>query len=159
MLVKTPNATPVLKSVSGINLIVKSIAPAISQQAVKHKTDLTRVLTSPIVSEPMLSFSSIFCFRLIFLFAIFINIARKVIKPKPPIWISDIITTCPKADQVVKVSNGTRPVMQVAEVAVNNASINDMLPTFELTGSIKSPVPKSINKAKPNATIFGYDCE
>lgn len=86
-------------------------------------------------------------------------IDRMVIKPRPPIWIRQIITICPKIVQFVKVSNGTSPVMQVAEVAVNRASIYEAPPVFELIGKLNKTEPISISKANPQATILGYVIE
>ena len=44
---------------------------------------------------------------------------------QPPIWIKMSTTICPNKLQVVIVGNVTRPVTQVAVVAVNNASMYD----------------------------------
>ena len=65
------------------------------------------------------------------------------------------MTICPNTLQVLKVSNGTRPVIQVADVAVNRASMYDTLLSFVLIGSDNSNEPISIIAAKPIATIFG----
>ena len=43
--------------------------------------------------------------------------------PKPPIWMSSRITTCPNGLQWVAVSTTTRPVTQAALVAVKSASM------------------------------------
>ncbi|MNZ65510.1 hypothetical protein D3C78_837070 [compost metagenome] len=77
-----------------------------------------------------------------------------VINPKPPTWISAIITVFPKMVNVVPVSSTTSPVTQVADVAVNNASIK--LTAFPLVlemGSISSKAPIRMIDAKPSTII------
>ncbi len=69
------------------------------------------------------------------------------------------MTICPNTLQLLKVSNGTSPVMQVADADVNKASINAALPCFELIGSVKSTAPIIMISANPTATIFGYVSE
>jgi len=47
--------------------------------------------------------------------------------PSPPIWIRIIITHCPKGVKKDPVSTTTNPVTQVADVAVNRASVQEKL--------------------------------
>jgi len=79
-----------------------------------------------------------------------------VIKPKPPIWIRIIITVFPKIVNEVPVSSTTSPVTQVAEVEVNNASINSTeFPLVLEMGNISSKAPIRIIDAKPSTSICG----
>jgi hypothetical protein len=55
------------------------------------------------------------------------------------------------------VSYITRPVTQVAEVAVNSASMKLTLPVFIDIGSIKRIVPTTITAKKLKATSLGYE--
>ena len=52
----------------------------------------------------------------------------RVTRPKPPTWIRTRITACPNTVNWVQVSRTTRPVTQVALVAVNMASITRIRP-------------------------------
>ena len=54
-------------------------------------------------------------------------------------------------------SNITRPVTQLADVAVNRASTNDVLPFFEEIGSISNVVPIAIKIIKLSATSLAYE--
>ena len=81
-----------------------------------------------------------------------------VINPKPPIWIRQSSTICPKRDQWVKVSTTIRPVTQVALVAVNTAVIKGVdSPFLDAIGSIKAKEPASIMRKNPRAIICGPD--
>ena len=74
------------------------------------------------------------------------------IKPRPPIWMSRRMTHLPKSDQCTAVPTVTRPVTQVALVAVNSASIKGVArPLFAAQGSVSSSVPVRIMSAKPTA--------
>ena len=77
-------------------------------------------------------------------------IDAKVMTPKPPIWISNRMTTCPNPLQCVAVSTMTCPVTHRAETAVNSASIGVAPPgpAFAI-GSSSSPVPIRMPRAKP----------
>ena len=78
-----------------------------------------------------------------------INADIRVITPRPPIWIITRITICPKRLQVEKVGSVTRPVTQVAVVAVNNASVYGMgIWSAELIGSANSRLPSMITLRK-----------
>lgn len=59
----------------------------------------------------------------------------KVMKPRPPSWMSVRITSWPKTVQLVNVSRTTRPVTQVALVEVNRASRNPAGSPREAMGS------------------------
>ena len=76
-----------------------------------------------------------------------------VTKPRPPICISSAITACPNTVQLVKVSATMSPVTQVAEVAVNRQSKNDVLPLFEENGSHSSSVPARIIIRNPRHSV------
>ena len=79
-------------------------------------------------------------------------IDASVIKPSPPIWMSSRIIACPKPDQCVAVPTVTRPVTQVAEVAVNSASRNAVgAPLRDETGRVSSSAPVRIMIRKPSA--------
>ena len=93
-----------------------------------------------------LVYSFIICRSLIpsFLRRINVNPVVKVISPKPPIWINNSITTCPKALHWDHVSNTVRPVTQVLEVAVKRASINVGEVLRCDMGSINNKVPAMI---------------
>ncbi len=55
----------------------------------------------------------------------------KVIKPRPPSWISARIITWPVIVKSLPVSSTARPVTQTAEFDVKSASINDIPCTVE----------------------------
>ena len=74
-----------------------------------------------------------------------------VMKPRPPIWMSVMITIWPKVVQPVKVSRTIRPVTQVALVAVNSASSGAAGAPLEAMGSISSPAPIRITRKKLSA--------
>ena len=85
MLVKSDIYTPRLNPASGIKRVESNAAPASSHEKVKIITDEKSRLTSPRLSEPTLSFKSIFCLRLIFCFVIRTASDKSVINPSPPI--------------------------------------------------------------------------
>ena len=65
-----------------------------------------------------------------------------VMKPSPPIWTKNNITTCPNVVKSVAMVLTTSPVTQVALVAVNRASTNDSEPGAVVDhGSISSAAP------------------
>ena len=65
--------------------------------------------------------------------------------PSPPIWMRNRMTTCPNILHAVAVGNVTRPVTQVAVVAVNNASMYDTAtPSRALIGSANNTLPQRI---------------
>src|SRR5699024_1759436 len=64
-----------------------------------------------------------------------------VISPSPPSLIAIMITVRPKVDQWVPVSTVTRPVTQIAETAVNSASVRSVrTPSVVAAGSDSSTV-------------------
>lgn len=74
--------------------------------------------------------------------------------PRPPIWIIARMTSSPKVDQWVAVSTVTRPVTQVAEVAVNSAVSRSVdSPGSAASGVIRAAVPAAITTAKPSMTV------
>lgn len=75
----------------------------------------------------------------------------KVMKPRPPSWMSVRITSWPKTVQLVNVSRTTRPVTQVALVEVNRASRNPAGSPREAMGSISSPAPARMTSRNPTA--------
>ena len=82
-----------------------------------------------------------------------------VTNPSPPIWISSIITTCPNAVQLVKVSVTISPVTQVADTAVNRQSKNGVPPLFDEIGSHSSSAPVSIIARNPmHRVCAGRSC-
>ena len=69
----------------------------------------------------------------------------KVMNPKPPIWMSRMMTIMPKAFQCTAVGTAMSPVTQVAEVAVSSASKKSVhSPLLEEMGSASRKVPKRI---------------
>ncbi len=69
--------------------------------------------------------------------------------PKPPIWMSTMITTWPNGDQKVGVSTTMCPVTQTALVAVNSASMKVAGRPWVATGNESSAVPRA--STPPNA--------
>ena len=68
-----------------------------------------------------------------------------VTTPMPPIWMSRRMTPWPKGDQNWAVSWTTRPVTQVAEVAVNRASRKEApSPDWVETGRVSRQAPTRI---------------
>ena len=79
-------------------------------------------------------------------------IVAKVMKPRPPVWISTSSTTWPKVEYTVPVSRTTSPVTHTAEVEVNSASNQPTRPgSAHAAGSDKSALPMRISAAKPAA--------
>ena len=72
----------------------------------------------------------------------------RVTSPRPPTWISSRITACPKYENCVQVSHTTRPVTQVALVAVNMASSTSSLPWRLAMGRLSRKVPSAITMTK-----------
>ena len=82
------------------------------------------------------------CFRPIFRPENIKMATAMVTTPMPPTWISRRITPCPKGDQNSAVSWITRPVTQVAEVAVNSASRKGTRsPDWVATGRLSRQAP------------------
>ena len=81
-----------------------------------------------------------------------------VMIPSPPICISTKITICPKTLQVVAVGSVTRPVTQVAVVAVNRASMYETLsPFLALIGSDNNALPTNMAIKKLSIMICVVD--
>jgi len=79
---------------------------------------------------------------------------ENVIYPKPPICISVNITNLPNKEKYVPVSRHTRPVTQVAEVAVKSEFAKFVsCPFAEENGRDRSTVPVSITRRKLKTTI------
>ena len=77
-----------------------------------------------------------------------------VMTPRPPIWIKTRITTWPKVLQVDTVVTVTRPVTQVAVVAVNRASrYGTGLPSAALMGRASRRLPIKIIPRKLSMII------
>lgn len=83
-----------------------------------------------------------------------INVAI-VTKPSPPNWNNMSNTTCPKVVSWVPVSMTARPVTQVAEVAINKASIKDIFPDVEEMGRLSRNVPAVISIMNPKDKTLG----
>jgi hypothetical protein len=73
---------------------------------------------------------------------------EKVIMPNPPHWMSTSTTHWPKRLSRLPVSTTTRPVTQVADVAVNRASTGESRGPLTAAGSINNMVPIMIKSAK-----------
>ncbi len=81
------------------------------------------------------------------------KIVAAAMKPRPPICISNMMTTWPNVENSVPVSRTTSPVTHTAEVDVNSASGKPTLsPVEEEMGSVRSSAPISMTVAKPSAT-------
>ena len=77
------------------------------------------------------------------------------IKPRPPISIRLMMTIWPKPLHWVQVSYSTRPVTQVAEVAVNRAGRKPQLtPERDAMGSVSRSAPSRMMSAKAMAMIL-----
>ena len=77
-----------------------------------------------------------------------------VMKPRPPIWMRTMMTTCPKREKVTPVFTTVRPVTQTAEVAVNRASTKPRLSlSFVATGRVRSKAPSRTTAKKPMVRI------
>ena len=103
---------------------------------------------------PKLSCAIICCFRPSF--GARLNAAKiaKVIKPKPPDWMSNKIINCPKWLNDSLRFTTDKPVIVTAEVAVNKASIQLTLPLLA-KGSFNNIVPSTIKLRKPIANNEG----
>ena len=78
--------------------------------------------------------------------------------PRPPIWISTMMTVFPNADQYVAVSCSTSPVTQEAETAVNSVVISGArVPSAVAIGRLKSSVPSPIRIRNPRAMICVWE--
>jgi hypothetical protein len=76
-----------------------------------------------------------------------IKTVEKVMIPNPPHWMRSRTTHWPNKLKRLPVSTTTRPVTQVAEVAVNNASIGGSVGSAA-TGNISRAVPTIMSPAK-----------
>ena len=126
-----------------------SSAPISSISTVVFRIKPVRRTIPPTCGAAMESCMVLLCQRPIFMPDARITAIPIVITPIPPIWISVMITHCPKNDQYVAVSCTISPVTQVAEVAVNSASGNGVNTCCaEEIGSISSRVPAIISPKK-----------
>ena len=76
----------------------------------------------------------------------------KLMMPRPPSWMSTMMTAWPKGVQYVPVSSNTSPVRETAKVAVKSAGRNGVhCGTLAEIGSIKSTVPTRMSRIKPAA--------
>ena len=72
-----------------------------------------------------------------------------VMMPRPPIWIRQRMTACPKMLHEVTVGTTTRPVTHVAVVEVKSASIKGVkLPVADDIGSMSKSAPIKIAAMK-----------
>ena len=78
-----------------------------------------------------------------------------VIKPRPPICISERMTSLPNRVNTSPVFTTVRPVTQTAEVAVNSASIKVMsVPSFTVAKGMHSrPAPIKTTDKNPSVRI------
>ena len=77
-----------------------------------------------------------------------------VIMPSPPIWISTMITNCPKLVNVLGTSIVVRPVTQTALVVVNSESIHERCtPGWMQRGISSTPEPTRMITMKLTASI------
>ena len=91
----------------------------------------------------------------IFLLVTDTAVIQSVMKPNPPIWMSDRITPCPNVDQCAYVSVKTKPVTQVAEVEVKKEVKSEISsPSCTEIGRLRSNVPSRIMKQYPARRIF-----
>ena len=75
-----------------------------------------------------------------------------IINPKPPTSIRPKMISCPPIFQCSLVVNVVSPVTQVAEVAVNKASINGVpSPEFVNIGKVNNTLPNKMIPPKPKA--------
>jgi hypothetical protein len=75
----------------------------------------------------------------------------RVIIPRPPTCINNIITICPNSVHCVRVSATTIPVKHAADVEVNNAPKKPILfPSFDAKGRFKKKAPNIIISKKLN---------
>ena len=77
-----------------------------------------------------------------------------VTRPRPPTWMRRSSTACPKNVNCVQVSRTTRPVTQVALVAVNRASTSPSRPCLLAMGRLSSSVPAAITSRKLTQMIW-----
>jgi len=80
-----------------------------------------------------------------------------VMMPKPPNWIRNRITHCPKRLKALPVSTTVRPVTQTAEVAVKRAFMKPRRWPVEAEGNIRSKVPTAISRMNPPTEIRAGD--
>ena len=77
-----------------------------------------------------------------------------VMKPKPPTWMSRMITTWPKREKVTPVFTTVSPVTHTAEVAVKSASTKPRVSrSMVATGRVSSSAPSMTTEKKPMASI------
>ena len=94
----------------------------------------------------------------IFLCSSIISPDIMVITPRPPIWMSSSIITCPKTLQEETVGVTTNPVTQVEVVAVKSASKNGVaFPSAELIGNTSNTESISIATRKLNNMMCVVD--
>ena len=77
-----------------------------------------------------------------------------VIIPRPPTWMSAMITSCPKQVNVLGTSIVVRPVTQTALVVVNSESIQERCtPGWIQRGISSNPEPTRMMNRKLTASI------
>ena len=143
---------------SGMKRIAKSTAPMPSIRKVPFIITLKSLTIPPISSALTLSCIRSLCLSPIFLCRSMENATPIEMKPMPPIWISTRITSCPMILQCLKVSNTTRPVTQVALVAVKSESRKLVhCPSLEENGRLSIIAPDNIVRKKPTAMYLNSD--
>ena len=102
---------------------MRSSAPAISKMSVPKRMRLTSVLTPVSLLPPTDWIIAVRSYSPIPLLRIAMKrMETSVVKPSPPIWMRQMMTTCPKVVQWSAVTTGVSPVTQVADVATNSPS-------------------------------------
>jgi hypothetical protein len=79
---------------------------------------------------------------------------EKVMIPNPPVWIRNIVITCPTRERSFPVSMTTRPVTQTAEVEVKRASTNRRFPMVAEKGNHRRIPPVRMTATKLRTKIL-----
>ena len=151
---KIPNQSPSQRPRSGMKRMHSKSAPTPSKKSVPQPIveviSVMRPKPFELIEAAMTPRSCMLMRR----FTSFEKSVAMVMKPRPPIWISTSTTNWPKKDQCVPVSTMTRPVTQLALVAVKSEGMKPVAsPPAEDTGSISSSVPAMTTRKKPRAMV------
>ena len=151
----TPHFRAVRKPYAGQNRAVRIKAPTASTLKLPTSTVFCS-RTMPFMSETLRAWAiTSRCFRPMRRRRKKITRVAADMKPKPPISIRHRITVCPKPLHCTQVSYSTRPVTQVAEVAVNSAGRKPQeTPLREAAGRVSKHAPSRMIAAKVTAMIL-----
>ena len=150
----TPYHTPLKKPNCPAKTGIIRTAPKSSAAAVPLRIMPVRFRIPPISCAETDSCMRLFCRMLIFLPEKRITATETVITPMPPIWISTMITNCPKLVNVLGTSIVVRPVTQTALVVVNSESIHERCtPGWMQRGISSTPEPTRMITMKLTASI------